>query len=106
MEERAHAELVRKVKGRELDARRQYTVFPPVQTGAQARGVVDTRWVLSWKEVRGKKAAEARMVARGYQDPDLEGGDVVIAGYEKPVVTSAADPPDRLENEGDLEIGN
>ena len=95
MEERAHAELVRKVKGRELDARRQYTVFLPVQMGAQTRDAAG-----------GKKAAEARMVPRRDQDPDLKGCDVDIAGYEQTVVTSAADPPGRLENAGDLDIEN
>ena len=37
----------------------------------QAKDIVDTRWVLTWKEVDGRKTVKARFVAKGYQDPDL-----------------------------------
>ena len=48
--------------------------------GAPAGEDVDNRLALTLKEVEGETAAEARLVARGYQDPDLRGGDVDAAG--------------------------
>ena len=47
--------------------------------GAQYKEMVDTRWVLTWKEVDGLKTVEARLVARGCEDPDLRNGNVDIA---------------------------
>ena len=48
--------------------------------GAQTKDMVDTRWALTWEKVDGKKAAGARFLAKGYQDPDLRDGNVDIAG--------------------------
>ena len=42
--------------------------------------MVDTRWVLARKEVDGAKTAKARLVAEGYQEPDLREGNVDGAG--------------------------
>ena len=39
-----------------------------------------TPWVLTWKMVEGVKTAKARLVARGFRDPDVEDGDVASAG--------------------------
>ena len=75
-----HADLVRGAKERELGAWKQFKVFSLVQMGAQIKDVVDTRWVLTWKEVEGKKTALACLVARGYQDPEIKDGSVDIAG--------------------------
>ena len=46
--------------------------------GTQATDVVDTRWVLTRMEAGGKKTLKARLAAKGYQDPDLKDGNVVI----------------------------
>ena len=35
---------------------------------------MDTRWVLTWKDLEGKRTVKARLVARGFQDPDLAAG--------------------------------
>ena len=35
---------------------------------------MDTRWVLTWKDLEGKPTVKARLVARGFQDPDLADG--------------------------------
>ena len=35
---------------------------------------------LIWKEVDGKKPAEERLFAKGYQDPDIRNGNVDVAG--------------------------
>ena len=60
MEERVHADLVRKAEGSEADAWRQFNVSSPVQMGAPARVAGDTRWALTWKKVEGRKAVRAR----------------------------------------------
>ena len=60
--------------------RKQFKGFPPVKTGAQLKDVVDTRRVLSRKVAEGAKTAMARLVAEGYQDPDLRNGFVRMAG--------------------------
>ena len=77
---RAHADLAHKAKERKLGAREQFEDPSPVKLGAQSKGSVDTRCVLTWKEVDGVKTVKARLVAKGYQDPDLCEGDVDIAG--------------------------
>ena len=53
---------------------RKFSVFQPVEEIAPSRSVVDTRWVLARKMAGGKKNAEARLVAKGYEDPDLKDG--------------------------------
>ena len=74
VEERVHADLARKAKERELEARDQFKVSPFVKMGTQPKEMVDARRVLVWKEVDGVKTARARLVAKGYRDPDLRYG--------------------------------
>ena len=50
-----------------------------MQLGTQTKDVVDTRWVLTWNEVDGAKAVEARLAPKAYQGPDLRDGDVDTA---------------------------
>ena len=69
----------REENGGELAAWEQFRVSPTVETGTESMEMVDRRWVLTWKEVDGVKTARARLVAMGYQDPDLRNGDVDIA---------------------------
>ena len=54
--------------------------FSPAQPGTQPKDLVDTRWVLAWKEVEGEKTVKSRLETTGYQDPDLRMGNVDIAG--------------------------
>ena len=61
-------------KCRELDAWCKFQVFSPVPRTKVTKDVVETRWVLTWKALEGKRAAKARLVARGFQDPDLANG--------------------------------
>ena len=64
-EERLRADLVRKAKERGLDPWKQFKVFPPVEIGSRSRDVVDTRWVLALREVRGGETVKARLGAKG-----------------------------------------
>ena len=91
-EERAHADLARKAKARELEpweqlealSKRQKrgnlwqsgNVLSPVKMGTQSDDLADTRWVSTWKEVDGARTVKARLVATGYQDPDLRESNV------------------------------
>ena len=53
---------------------------PPAKIRVQTKDVVAARGVLSWKEVAGKKTADARPAAMGYKEPDLLDGKVDFAG--------------------------
>ena len=61
-------------KNRELDAWRKFQVSPPVPQKSVTKEVVETRWVLTWKDLEGKRTVKARLVARGFQGPDLADG--------------------------------
>ena len=49
---------------------------PPVLWADVSTEIVDTRWVLTWKFFEGRKTVKTRLVARGFQDPDLADGSV------------------------------
>ena len=74
------SDLVHKVKVMGLKAWDHFRVFSPEKSGAQSKYLVDTRWALTWREVDGEKTVNARLVAKGYQDPDLRMGNLDIAG--------------------------
>ena len=61
-------------KKRELDTWCKFQVFLLALWKEVSKGIVDTRGVLTWKFSEGKKTVEARLVARGLQDPDLAEG--------------------------------
>ena len=73
-EGRQHAELVQQPKNRELDAWGKFDVYESRAIGNVSKQVVHTRWVLTWKMADGQKSVEARLAAKGYQDPDLKDG--------------------------------
>ena len=54
--------------------------FGASETGKPSEATVDTRSVLTCKMVDGKRDAEARLVAKGYQGPDLEAGPAETSG--------------------------
>ena len=68
------AKEVDAAKNRELGARCKFQVCPPVPQKSATKGAVETRWVLTWKDLDGKRTVKARLVARGFQDPDLAEG--------------------------------
>ena len=40
-----------------------------------AKNVIDSRWVIKWKMIEGKKAIKARLVVRGFKDSQ---GDSIL----------------------------
>ena len=74
------ADPARKAKETELEAWEQFKDSPPVVMGAKPKEMVDTRWMLTWKEVAGVITAKARLAAKGHQAPDLCNDNVDIAG--------------------------
>ena len=68
------AKEVEAAKGRELDAWCKFQVFSSVPQTTVTKDVVETRWVLTWKDLEGERTVKARLVARGFQDPDLADG--------------------------------
>ena len=68
------AKEVAAAMNRQMDAWCKFKVFSPVPWRDVAKDMVDTRWVLTWKLVDGKRTVKARLVARGFQDPDLAAG--------------------------------
>ena len=74
------ADLVNEGEKRELEAWGKLDVFSPHSACAVQKQLVQTRWVLTWKIVEGKKRVTARLVAKGFQDPDLKDGLVETSG--------------------------
>ena len=73
-------ELVPVAKTEELDAWRKFVAYEPRKNGSVSRQIAQARWVLTWKMMDGQKSAKARVVAKGYQDPDLQEGLVDTSG--------------------------
>ena len=79
-EERTFTGFVLKAKVGELCAWEHFRVFSPAQPGTQREELVNSRWVLTWKEAGGGKTVIARLVAKCCLDPDPRMGNVDIAG--------------------------
>ena len=75
-----HADLAREAEARELFARKQFEVFRPLKEGSNSKSVLSTRRLLTWKMADDRDNAKARLVARGYQEPDLKEGGVDKSG--------------------------
>ena len=45
--------------------------FQPLKEEGNSKAVVSTRRVPTWKIVGGNNRVEARLVVKGFQDPDL-----------------------------------
>ena len=65
VEERAHADLVRKANQGELEPWGQRKVFSPGRMGTQPKDMVDARWAPKWSKVDGANTVKARLVAEG-----------------------------------------
>ena len=74
VEEEIRADLVNAGKQRELAAWAKFDAFSPHEASRVQKQIVETRWVLTWETLGGKECVEARLVAKGYQDPDLKDG--------------------------------
>ena len=55
VEERAHADLARMAIEWELESWEQFKAPPLVKMETQSKDLVDTRWVLTWREADGVK---------------------------------------------------
>ena len=73
-------ESARDAKERELSSWKQFKVPSSIKGGSHSKAIADTRWVLPWRVVNGKETAPTRLVAKGYQDPDVGQGNVDFAG--------------------------
>ena len=69
-----HADLVKAGNQRKLTAWGECGVFSPREACQKQKQIIQTRWVLTWEMAEGKKCVKARLVAEGYQDPDLKEG--------------------------------
>ena len=58
----------------------QYKVFASATGGVPRKTAADTRWALTWKMADGQKTADARLVATGYEYPDLRDGAAETSG--------------------------
>ena len=54
-EERTSSDLEHKAKVREVEAWKHFRVFSAVTLGAKSKDLVGTRWVLTWRVVKGGK---------------------------------------------------
>ena len=79
-EEEQHAELVPAANIKELKAWEKFDVCEALKADNPSRQIAQTRWVLTWKMVDAQNSVEARLVAQGYQDPDLQDGSVDTSG--------------------------
>ena len=73
------ADFARKGQVRELDVWKQFKVFSPAKMGPQPKDVAHPHWMLTWEDVEGAKTARARLVAKGYENPGLDNGNVDFA---------------------------
>ena len=78
--EKLHGDLESTAREREVGDWKRVDVFQPVEASALSRSFGDTRLVLIWEMVDGKKNVKARLISKGYQDPDLRGSFVDASG--------------------------
>ena len=72
-EEVAYKDMVREAQEKGPDAKEPFGGPRPLKAGGSGKSVADARWVLTWKTVEGVTTAQARLVGKGLQDPDLKG---------------------------------
>ena len=78
--EEQRAELVRATKIQELDSWKKFDVREPRRASHVSKQKVETRRVITWKTADGRKCVQARLVAKGDQDPDLREGSADTSG--------------------------
>ena len=79
-EEEQHAALLQAAKMEELVARQKFDIPEPRIGGNVSKQIAQARWVLTRKMVDGRKSVKARLVAEGYQGPDVQDGVVDSPG--------------------------
>ena len=80
--ETKYAPVVKTAQNRELSAWKELRVSPRRYEAKIAKTISDAPWVLACKVTEGRPSVMARLVAKGFQDPDLQQGLVETAGCE------------------------
>ena len=75
-ERKQYEDLARDAKVTELDAWKQFKAFEHPKESNIPMAVVSTGLARTRKMADGKECAQERLVAKGYQDPDLKDGNV------------------------------
>ena len=63
-----------------MEAWGKFEAFLPLHECKVQKQMADTRWVLTWEMVEGEICVEARLAAKGFQDPNLKDGLVETSG--------------------------
>ena len=79
-DEKMNAGLFQEAKLRDLAAWGKFDVYFQRNARNVSKEIAQTRWVLTWKMVDDKKRVKARLLAEGFQDPDLQEGPVGTSG--------------------------
>lgn len=79
-EEKLRGNSIRAAKERAPARRGKFKVLKPASEGDPSKAIAHTRRALTWKMVENKKDVKARLVANGYQDPDLTNGFAETSG--------------------------
>ena len=75
-----HVDSARDAKKQENNAWEQFKVLKPLKERSISKALVSTMWVITWKMADGKKSVRARLVAKGYLDPNSKEGNVGTSG--------------------------
>ena len=75
-EGKQYEDLARDAKVNELDSWKRFKAFEPLKESNVPMAVVSAGLVHTRKMADGKECAQERLVAKGYQDPDLKDGNV------------------------------
>ena len=78
-EEEQNADSAKAARPKELDDGNEFDVFGPRKNCDVSKKVAQTRLALKWKIMDGQKSVKTRLVAKGYQGPDLLGGIMVTS---------------------------
>ena len=60
---KTHVASVTGAQDRKLGLWEKFKVFEPARTGNSLEAIADTRWVLTWEMVEGKRDVDAQLVA-------------------------------------------
>ena len=79
-DERKYGPLARAAQERELRGWKEFDACRPKAPADTDKTLVDVLRVLTWKVFDGKTSMKARLVVKGFQDPDFQRGLLATAG--------------------------